>query len=332
MAGFVALAAGAIVVVPPQLADAAATPSPPILQDIGDYGSYNSVVWNSDRSITGGVNIYRNDRYVASVSAPSNVFNDFAGSAGDRYYAVAYSSENVFSNKSSEKAAVGFATNVKVVKWSSDVAKVTWSVPDGFRGTAEIYRDGERIGGSHTYRVDRGIERKNPVYTIRLKDSDGNHGPLSDPSKPLTAVRNRSGNLATPGQPATFSIDIKNSNGDTLTYNGTTTVSQDADGVTVEQSGTVSFNGEVSADFSQTQTDEGVRFEVNAHHGSGSMVSKPVPADPTELQVLGVPQHWVGDLIEPPRRESPPTPDGDGPDAPEIEVYPGQNWPDEQGP
>lgn len=61
--------------------------------------SFVNVVWRKDAG-THGINVYRNDQWVASVNHPGTVYNDYDGQLGDRYYLVAYDRDNHFSERS----------------------------------------------------------------------------------------------------------------------------------------------------------------------------------------------------------------------------------------
>ncbi len=58
-----------------------------------------SVVWRKDAGAH-GVNVYRNDQWVASVNYPGTVYNDYTGQPGDNYYLIAYDRNNNFSTRS----------------------------------------------------------------------------------------------------------------------------------------------------------------------------------------------------------------------------------------
>jgi hypothetical protein len=75
----------------------------PIQAIVNDGFSFNNffvnVVWRKDVG-THGINVYRNDQWVASVNHPGTVYNDYDGQLGDRYYLIAYDRDNNFSERS----------------------------------------------------------------------------------------------------------------------------------------------------------------------------------------------------------------------------------------
>ena len=58
-----------------------------------------SVVWRKDAGAH-GVNVYRNDQWLASVNYPGTVYNDRTGQSGDSYYLIAYDRDGNFSERS----------------------------------------------------------------------------------------------------------------------------------------------------------------------------------------------------------------------------------------
>jgi hypothetical protein len=58
-----------------------------------------SVVWRKDAGAH-GVNVYRNNQWLASVNYPGTVYNDRTGQSGDSYYLIAYDRDGNFSERS----------------------------------------------------------------------------------------------------------------------------------------------------------------------------------------------------------------------------------------
>ena len=65
---------------------------------------YINVVWRRDAGVL-GVNIYRNDEWIASVNYPGTVYNDYTGLDGDSYYLIAYDHDSNFSERSAAFSA-----------------------------------------------------------------------------------------------------------------------------------------------------------------------------------------------------------------------------------
>ncbi|MEE9302795.1 MAG: fibronectin type III domain-containing protein [Thiotrichaceae bacterium] len=81
------------------LEDNASSLSPPFPIHAEEKNDFISVVWRKDAG-THGINVYRNDQWVASVNYPGTVYNDYSGQLGDRYYLIAYDRDNNFSARS----------------------------------------------------------------------------------------------------------------------------------------------------------------------------------------------------------------------------------------
>lgn len=73
-------------------------PNTPRIVEVVKKSSYVSVVWVPNPSAK-GVNVYKNDQFLASVNAPGTVYNDRTGLEGDVYYVIAYGEGNTFSEK-----------------------------------------------------------------------------------------------------------------------------------------------------------------------------------------------------------------------------------------
>lgn len=202
-------------------------PRTPSFISVGDVGSYNSVVWRSDRALK-GVNVHRNGSYVGSVNMPDNVFNDFAGNAGDRYYLIGYDHNNAFSDRSPEKRAVGVAASVTLVRWHRNVVQVKWGRPSGAT-SFEIFKNGQLVARtSDTVYVDKRAAGNN-AFTIRAVDRYGNRGPASRPAYQPTQLRRRNGQTVTSGQTTPFSLPLTSDR----EFRGTMTVDPDT-GISME--------------------------------------------------------------------------------------------------
>ncbi len=77
----------------------AASLSPPFPIHAQVENDFVSVVWRKDAGAH-GVNVYRNNQWLASVNYPGTVYNDYTGQSGDSYYLTAYDSNNNFSARS----------------------------------------------------------------------------------------------------------------------------------------------------------------------------------------------------------------------------------------
>lgn len=86
--------------------DNATSLSPPFPIHAEEKNDFISVVWRKDAGAH-GVNVYRNDQWLASVNYPGTVYNDYGGQKGDRYYLIAYDRDNNFSERSAVFVARG---------------------------------------------------------------------------------------------------------------------------------------------------------------------------------------------------------------------------------
>ncbi len=147
-------------------------PSAPTFIQAQQSGAHISVIWQARSSQPGGVNVYRNGRYITTVENTGNVFSDFNGRVGDTYYLVAHDGNDNFSPRSAERRAVAAPRIDVIASRSNGRTSLTWSATGGVAAPASyavhrIRPDGN--GGTETKQM--GLTR-NRSFTATSSPGD----------------------------------------------------------------------------------------------------------------------------------------------------------------